>query len=54
MATEWPAVCWLGWLWVNREIILETNKCGRKGEGVVGNGDGTTNWLKRFFHCGAV
>jgi hypothetical protein len=55
MATEWPAVCCLGWpCWVNREIILETNKCGRKGEGVVGTGDGATNWLKLFFHCGAA
>jgi hypothetical protein len=46
MATEWPAVCCLGWpCWVNREIVLETNTCGRKGESGVGTGDGSANWL---------
>jgi hypothetical protein len=40
MATEWPAVWCLGWpCWVNREIVLETDTCGRKGERAVGSVD---------------
>jgi hypothetical protein len=46
MATEWPAVCCFGWpRWVNREIVIETNTCGREGECVFGTGDGSANWL---------
>jgi hypothetical protein len=32
--------------WVNREIVVETNTCSRKGESVFGAGDGSANLLK--------
>jgi hypothetical protein len=50
VSAEWSGVCCLGWpCWVNGEIVLETDTCGRKGDSVVGTGDGSANWLKLIF-----